>query len=228
MSLLTKKVPVADAVDIDLLLQDTYLLVVELRYGEKMRTNEALSTLCIAQVERVRLQLRDAGMSLRSIDLISHAQCALLDETVLAYADTDARAKWTHEPLQARFFNRHQAGVYLYEEMSEVIREAAPDPFVLTVYHRVLMLGFLGRYRTLEDPERQQMVTRLNAHVFPLKIHEGVPTHIGDGQRGTYLTWLGSPVLHVLAGALVLAATWWGFDYLLAKQISSLALGQVD
>lgn len=227
MSRLARKAPITEAVDLDLLLLDSYLLVVELRQGGSARSSDALWDRCAGQIESVRCQLQDAGMSLVSIDLISHAQCALLDETVLSWADSDARAKWTNEPLQARFFSRHQAGVFLYEEMSEVLRQPAPDPAVLTVYHRVLMLGFLGRYRTLEDPERQRMVTALNAHVFPLKINENLPTVVGKRQRMHRLSWVRSPALHALVAILVLAGTWWGLDHLLASLIASLAADQV-
>jgi len=69
----------AAAVDIDALLQDTYLLVVELRQGASVQPGRELGELCVEQVEQTRQRLELAGLSPRSIDHISHAQCALLD-----------------------------------------------------------------------------------------------------------------------------------------------------
>ena len=92
MNLTASKERTAMAVDIDALLQDTYLLVVELRQGASVPRSQDLSQLCVEQVEHVRQQLKAAGLSQRSIDHISHAQCALLDETVLTCAEGDAHA----------------------------------------------------------------------------------------------------------------------------------------
>src|SRR5471032_3384465 len=168
MNLTASKAQTVAAVDIDALLQDTYLLVVELRQGASVQHSLKLSRFCVEQVEQVRHRLKLAGLNQRSIDHISHAQCALLDEAMLTCAKGDEHASWASKPLQARFFNRHQAGKFLYEDMREVLREAAPDRQVLTVFQRVLMLGFRGRYSDLADPEREQLLDALNAQVAPL------------------------------------------------------------
>ena len=228
MSLFTanKTGAVAPEVDLDHLLQNSYLLVIELRQGGSARSSGDLWSRCASEIERVRQSLAAADVSQRSIDLISHAQCALLDETVLTCADADARTTWTREPLQARFFSRHQAGQFLYEELREVLREPSPDPYVLTAYHRVLMLGFLGRYSQPSDPERQQLIATLNARVAPLHAEQPLSTLV-DGRRRTWrLSWLRSPVLHVFAAALLLAIAWWELDCLLADLIASFATDQ--
>ncbi|MHC8305763.1 type VI secretion system protein TssL, short form [Pseudomonas sp. PB3P13] len=210
------------AVDIDELLQDTYLLVVELRQGASVPRSQDLSQLCVEHVEHVRQQLRLAGLSQRNIDHISHAQCALLDETVLTCAKGEAHAAWASEPLQTRFFNRHQAGEFLYEDMREVLREAAPDLHVLTAFQRVLMLGFRGRYRDLGDPEREQLLVALGAQTTPLKVSHGLITRAGGSELISGLAWLRSPLIHAVLVGLLLAATWWGLDHLLSGAIASL------
>lgn len=207
--------------DIDALLQDTYLLVVELRQGASVQNSRELEQLCTGHVEQVRQQLKRAGLDQRSIDHISHAQCALLDETVLTYAGDDARASWASEPLQAKFFNRHQAGEFLYEDIREVLRGPAPDRHVLTAFQRVLMLGFRGRYRDLDDPEREQLRVALDARVTPLKVSHGLVTQAG-GDWVAGLSWLRAPLIHILAMGLVLAATGWGLDHLLSDALASL------
>lgn len=214
-------------VDVDQLLQDTYLLIVELRHGASAPDSDALWDTCTRQVVAVRDGLKHAGVSQRSVDFISHAQCALLDEAVLGCADADARAKWTHEPLQAHYFGRHQAGQFLYEEMREVLHEPAPDLCVLTVYHRVLMLGFLGRYKEVTHPERQQLVAALAAQVAPLSVHQALPTWIDARGRQPLPAWLREPLVHLLGAGLLLAGLWWLLDSHLAELVAALVTERV-
>uniref|UniRef100_A0A7C1WT49 DotU family type IV/VI secretion system protein n=1 Tax=Pseudomonas graminis TaxID=158627 RepID=A0A7C1WT49_9PSED len=212
----------ARSVDVDQLLQDSYLLVVELRHGASAPDSDALWAVCTRQVVEVRDALTQAGVSQRNVDLISHAQCALMDETVLIHADAAARAKWTHEPLQAHYFGRHQAGQFLYEEMREVLHEPSPDPSVLRVYHRVLMLGFLGRYKEPNHPKRQQLMAELTARVAPLTLDQALPTWIDARGRKPLPAWLRAPLLHLLAAGLLLAGIWWLLDSHLAALVASL------
>jgi type VI secretion system protein ImpK len=213
--------------DIDALLQDSYLLVVELRQGAWAQNSQDLWKRCAKQIEQVRQRLKDAGVSQRNIDHISHAQCALLDETVLSCAKDEAHAAWASEPLQARFFSRHQAGEFLYEDMRDVLREPVPDPLVLTAFQRVLMLGFQGRYRDPQDPEREQLLAALNAQVAPLDMAHALPTRVDVSQQMTIRRWLRSPLVHVLAAGLLLLGVWWGLDRLLGGVIATLLPGQV-
>ncbi|MFP3516488.1 type VI secretion system protein TssL, short form [Pseudomonas sp. SIMBA_077] len=210
-------------IDVDALLQDSYLLVVALRQGGSAPNSQELLKLCIQQIEHVRQGLTSAGMQQRSIDHISHAQCALLDETVLTCAKGDTHATWASEPLQAKFFNRHQAGEFLYEDMREVLREPAPDRQVLTVFQRVLMLGFCGRYRDVNAPEREQLLAALNASVAPLELSHTLGTQALIGGKLSLASRLRSPLVHGLAAALLLAGVWWGLDHILAELMARLS-----
>ena len=71
-------------INIDALLRDTFLTVVELRQGTTVRHGMELYRHCQRQVELVRERLKDAGFSRESVEHITYAQCALLDETVLS------------------------------------------------------------------------------------------------------------------------------------------------
>jgi type VI secretion system protein ImpK len=207
-------------IDIDLILQTTYLLVFELRQGFGM-SDGTLRQKCIAQVDDARSALQAGGMSARNIELISHAQCALLDETVLAVAKDALRQTWINEPLQARFHGDYRAGETLFEEMREVLREPAPDLSVLIVYKRVMMFQFLGGFRALDDDERMRLMNEVNARVPP---QEELSTVIcGSEPSVRYWWWLRNPVLHVVVAGLALAGTWLFLDRLLARQIAELA-----
>jgi type VI secretion system protein ImpK len=226
MNLIATERPTAMAVDIDSLLQDSYLLVVELHQGASAQDTDKLITLCVQQVEQVRRLLKEAGLSQRSIDHISHAQCALLDETVLTCAKDDAHAKWAAEPLQARFFNRHQAGEFLFDDMREVLREPAPDIHVLTAFQRILVLGFQGRFRDMDDPERERLLAALNEQVAPLKPGRTFATQMSADQRMSEFLWSHSPLLNALAVGLLLAGVWFGLDLFLSGRVAAFLPGE--
>lgn len=89
------------------------------------------------------------------------------------------------------------------------------------MFQRVLMLGFQGRYRDPNDPERERLLNALNAHVAPLRLSQSLITQARGGVVWG-LGWLRSPLLHVLAAAVMLAAMWWGLDQLLSDTVVSL------
>jgi len=210
-------------IDIDALLQDSYLLVVEVGNGVSVSESQALWERCLELVEGVRERLREAGLAQRTIDLISHAQCALLDEIVLGKCSGDEHAAWSKESLQVRLFNSHQAGEALYEQMREVLAEPSPDPLVLTVFQRVLLLGFKGRYQQHDDPERLRLIAALEERVAPLRCTQALP---GGATRGSGfgLVGSGSPWRHGVVAVLLLGAVWWGLDLFLADLVDSLLL----
>lgn len=216
----------AATIDIDVLLQDSYLLVVQLLHGASLENSKKIAEKCSQQIESVRRQLEQAGVSQDSIDPIIHAQCALFDESVLSRAKDDDHAEWAREPLQARYFNRHQAGVSLYEDMRRMLREPAADPMVLTAFHRVLMLGFKGRYRELHDPEREALVAVLNARVAPLKPSQTIVTQSAMQGRRAPRFWSRYPLAQPMVAGMLLVATWWGLDQVLGQLIATLVPGQ--
>ncbi|MDF3933908.1 type VI secretion system protein TssL, short form [Pseudomonas citronellolis] len=210
--------------DIDAVLQNTYLLVVELRQGASVQGSPNLWRHCTEQVENTRRNLEAAGVSLRSIDQICYAQCALLDETVLGHAKDAAHAAWAATPLQAHFFSRHQAGLQLYEDMREALAEPAPDRLVLTCYHRVLMLGFQGRYQGALAPEREQLIAALAERVEPFALGKDSAVLVRAAQPG-WRRWFGTPWLHVVLAGLVLASLWWALNRSLVDAVGNLLPG---
>jgi type VI secretion system protein ImpK len=209
-------------IDIDLIFQDSYLLAVELRRGPAMTNSKTLRETCIGQVEGARSALQEAGMSPRSVDLIIHAQCALLDEFVLANVGDGVRQIWINESLQARFCGHHRAGEILHEQMREVLREPAPDMHVLTVFQRVMMLGYLGGYRTLDDEERLVLKQQLDALAGP-RIEELGSTWVdARGPVRTFPWWLGSPLLYLAIAGLTLVVVWWFLNRSLANMVDEL------
>lgn len=208
---------------IDALLQNCYLLVLDIQQGLPTRGIDELWQLCVDEVENARRSLAKTGFSPSDVDLISFALCALLDETLLVRAKESDHAQWAGEPLQARFFERHAAGASLYEDVRTLIHLPAPNLHVLTAFARVLRLGFKGRYTSEADPERQRLLAALEARL-PLLDAGGVTTVVRVGKAPVWPWWsrsLGS----LIAIGVLLITLWWGLDSLLAQRLHALREG---
>lgn len=205
-------------IDIDELMSDTWLTVAMLRHGATVPDGKMLYQRCCAQVEKVREALKQADVDEASIEHISYAQCALLDETALnrksenKAGDDDAAGalrEWRAAPLQARFFSSLRAGEALWDRIAEALRQPAPSPAVLTCYHRVLSLGFQGVYGTggANPALREEALKALNARVAPLDLDISLLAHHRRARRYSLLRawwfWAG------LALAIV-GLAWWG------------------
>ncbi|WP_034458323.1 type VI secretion system protein TssL, short form [Buttiauxella noackiae] len=165
-------------IDIDQLLAETWLTVTLLRHGATTPDGKALYAKCCHQVESAREALERAGYDEASIEHISYAQCALLDETVLSRKPTqdgdtvvpdEGQLAWRAAPLQARYFGSLHAGEAIWDRIAEVLRQPAPINAVLVCYHRVLSLGFQGLYgvKSVSQTQRDEALQALNERVAP-------------------------------------------------------------
>lgn len=110
----------AASIDIDALLQDTWLQVISLRHGPIFQDGEGrtLWERCIADVERVQRELKASELDEASCQHILTAQCALLDEAVKGRGvEDDACVQWYNIPLQGLFLGTMDAGDTLCDRM---------------------------------------------------------------------------------------------------------------
>lgn len=201
---------------IDALMADTWLTVVQLRYGVPVATGDQLYERCRQQVERVRETLASARFDQQDIDYICYAQCALLDETALgrkipADEPDSGHLAWQRAPLQARFFGSLQAGEALYEKIAAVLRQPSPHPAVLVCFHRVLLLGFQGQYgaQTLDARQREQAIAALSERIPAVKA--SLPAGIlADSGRRHRLAFMGSLWFWIGVALATTGAVWCG------------------
>lgn len=216
--------------DIDALLQNSWLLVISLRYGPVFQDGEGrqLWERCVADVERVQLALKQAGFDAQSCRDILYAQCALIDEAVKGRnVQDDACVAWYDVPLQGHFLGTIDAGDELCSRMREVLREPAPEQIVLTCFHRVMMLGFLGEYRTLNDPAREKLVQALTAQVPPFRYPQTTPVVAGMKGGSAVAGWLAGWPVRIALSLLILVALWWGLNHWLDSLLTTLLPGAV-
>jgi type VI secretion system protein ImpK len=220
----------AASIDIDALLQDTWLQVISLRHGPTFQEGEGrrLWERCIADVERVQRELKASGLDEAGCRHILTAQCALLDEAVKGRGiEDDACLQWYDIPLQGHFLGTMDAGDTLCDRMRDVLREPVPDNAVVTCFQRVMMLGFLGSFHSLNSPERQALVNALSEHVMPFSYPQTHPvlaeSRTGRGMGG----WLASWPARLGLSVIVVVGLWWGLNHWLDQMLLTLLPGAV-
>ncbi|QBM22761.1 DotU family type IV/VI secretion system protein [Citrobacter arsenatis] len=221
---------IAASIDIDALLQDTWLQVISLRYGPQFQDGEGrvLWERCVADVERVQRELKACELDEASCRHIMTAQCALLDEAVKGRGvDDDACVQWYDIPLQGHFLGTMDAGDTLCDRMRDVLREPTPENAVLTCFQRVMMLGFRGSFYSLNDPQRQQLVDALSGQVTPFSYPQTHPVLVESHAGRGIDVWLASWPVRICLSAMILAALWWGLNHWLDQTLLTLLPGVV-
>jgi len=220
----------AASIDIDALLQNTWLQVISLRQGPQFQEGEGrlLWERCIADVEHVQRELKASELDDASCLHIMTAQCALLDEAVKGRGvEDDACVQWYDIPLQGHFLGTMDAGDTLCDRMRDVLRDPAPDAAVVTCFQRVMMLGFLGSFRALSDPERQKLVDALSEYATPFRSSQPHPVLAASPAGWRTVGWLASWPARIAFSVMVLAALWWGLDRWLDQTLLKLLPGAI-
>lgn len=223
-------------IDIDQLMEDTWLTVTMLRNGAVTLDGNTLYQNCCQQVESVRQALADAGYDQESIRHISYAQCALLDETVMSRKPKEAvsgqeilpdegQRAWRTAPLQAKYFGSLHAGEAIWDRIAEVLHQPAPVEAVVVCYHRILALGFQGLYsvKTVSQMQRDDALNALSERVPTLDAGLSLLFHRTGRRRYNLLRsvwfWIGFAI--VLTGLVWLGGHHW-LQTLLSSQLPEL------
>lgn len=218
-------------IDIDRLMTETWLTVTMLKHGATTPDGDALYENCCRQVEQVRGALERAGYDEASIEHISYAQCALLDETVMNRKPADGsedegnrqdqgQIAWRKAPLQARFFGSLHAGEALWDRIAEVLRQPAPNNAVLTCYHRVIALGFQGVYsqKAISQTQRDEVIRALSERVAPPDTGLSLVVHRTGKRRYSLMR---SVWFWVVVAVLVTGVVWWSGHHWLQTLLSA-------
>lgn len=210
--------------NIDRLMQEIWLQAIRLRSGPQFKEGEGriLWERCAADIARVQARLKSAALDDVSCQHILYAQCALLDEVIKGRSvRDDAWRQWYALPLQQHFLGTRDAGNKLCERMRNVLRDPAAHSAVLSCFHRVLLLGFLGEYRRLDEPGRRKLVKKLGERVMSLTHRQTQPNltsgHTRERLEASWPTCLGLSVLLML-----LCVLWPGLDYWFEQMLFTL------
>lgn len=195
---------------IDMLFADTWLMVCQLRQGAEITDGKTFYHRVCRHIDKTRQQLTEKGYSQSVIENMLYAQCALIDESVMNRAvRDDGYLQWIQSPLQARYFNTLEAGDKLWDKLRNLLNDPAPNHDVLICFHRVITLGFVGKYRQTNTPEREQIIELLNTRLPAYALSSDLPLVIKPKHRihRRHIYWLGW-----IGGGVMIALLWWGFS----------------
>ncbi|WP_368940155.1 type VI secretion system protein TssL, short form [Proteus mirabilis] len=195
---------------IDVIFADTWLMVCQLRQGAEIHDGKTFYKQVCELIDKTRQQLTEHGYSQQAIENMLYGQCALIDESVMNRSSRDdGYMQWLQSPLQAKYFNTLEAGDKLWDRLKNILNEHSPNQDVLVCFHRIITLGFVGKYRQTDAPEREQIIALLNNQLPAYALSSQLPLVIKPKHRINrrhlyWLTWVG--------GFVVIAALWWGFS----------------
>ncbi|HGI5212174.1 TPA: type VI secretion system protein TssL, short form [Providencia alcalifaciens] len=195
---------------IDMIFAQTWLMVCQLHQGTAITHGESFYRRVCQLIDETRQKLFEHGYPEAAIEHMQYAQCALIDESVMnRQHQDDGYNTWIQSPLQARYFNTLEAGDKLWDRLRSILNETAPNPDVLLCFHRVLTLGFVGKFRQKDAAERERIVAQLNVQLPDYLISSDLPLVVKPKLRFSRrrLYWFGW-----IGGVLLLAAMWWGFS----------------
>jgi type VI secretion system protein ImpK len=145
--------------------RDTAFTVASLADDASSITFASFQAKCVAQVDALGRELRAAGHLPDVVRDATYAQCALLDETALAYLKGAERDAWEREPLQVREFKSNDAGYELIDKIQQRLAEPRPKLALLSLYNAVLGLGFKGKFALSGADVRLELMRALDQRI---------------------------------------------------------------
>ncbi|MDA8503273.1 type VI secretion system protein TssL, short form [Citrobacter sp. Awk 2] len=193
---------------IDTIFQDTWLLVLAIRNIPGVVVDKALYQHCLKMIEDVQKRLRNAGASDYTCDEFKFAHCVFLDEAIMNQKDVDTSYWWHASPLQSRLLMDLRGGERFYVHLNKLLREVEPSEAILTCYHRMLTLGYQGKYQLdggEANEERQSLLKQLNELLPAAKGKINTPIFIRN-RRPDIWFWRRSPRVMCFLGLLLIVA----------------------
>lgn len=177
-------------------LQDAFTVTVRLRTDRQVATDAGqfrsrMKTL-LASSDR---EARQAGYSADLVKRAIYAFVAFLDESVLNSAQA-MFADWARQPLQEEIFGDHMAGETFFRHLHDLLgrQDSEEVADTLEVYHLCLLLGFRGRFGTVEHGELRALVgevgekiRRIRNGVEPLSPSWALPPEVAVPPRDPWL-----------------------------------------
>lgn len=97
---------------------------------------------------------------------------------------------------------------------------------VVTCFQRVMLLGFIGSFRSLHDPERLKLVNALGERVPPFQRPATAPVLV-ESRAGLGISgWLAPWPVRIGLSVVVVLALWWGLNHWLDHLLLTLLPGR--
>ena len=209
-------------------LQDAFTVTVRLRTGRQVATDAGqfrtrMKTL-LASSDR---EARQFGYSADYVKRAIYAFVAFLDESVLN-SHQAMFADWARQPLQEEIFGDHMAGETFFRHLHDLLgrQDAEELADTLEVYHLCLLLGFRGRFGSVEHGELRALVAevgdkihRIRQAAEPLAPAWGLPAEVPKPPRDPWIRTFAVTAVASLAAAVLL---WALFTWLLSGSVAGI------
>jgi type VI secretion system protein ImpK len=142
-------------------LQELLTAVVRLRVGRQVAADaESFRGHVKKLLATAERDARRLGYASDDVSLALYAVVTFLDESVLNSAHP-MFASWPNRPLQEEIFGGHMGGEIFFQHLRQLLarQESEDTADLLEVFLLCLLLGFRGRYSTMEPAELRTLST---------------------------------------------------------------------
>lgn len=193
----------------DTLMQDTWLLALAIRNAKPPVVDDALHQHCLGMIQQVQDKLVSSGASDGLAEEIKFAHCVFVDEAIMSQPDTDVSTWLNRTPLQGHFLGNIHGGELFFEHIKKLLRESTPSLVLVACYYRMLLLGYRGKYRVEDHPERQALMNQLRERLSAPESKINNPVFIRRSRPDIYV-WRRSPWIMRGVALLLIAAVIFG------------------
>lgn len=197
-----------------LALQEVFTATVRLRSGRQVAADaDSFRTHVKKLLATAERDGRRLGYSSDDVSLALYAVVTLLDESVLN-STQPMFASWPNRPLQEEIFGGHMGGEIFFQHLRQLLsrQESEDVADLLEVFQLCLLLGFKGRYTTMEQAELRSLASAADEKIRRVRgaygeLTPGWMPPQGERvprSRDRWLPWLASAAVAMIAVACVL------------------------
>jgi type VI secretion system protein ImpK len=201
---------------------DIFLIVIRMRESENLGEPSSLRKLLMHYIELFKKNCNALQIEPAMINDAVYALVALLDETVMSIPGP-CRDFWIVNPVQLELFEDNFAGQGFFTRLEKLQTESERMKEVLEIFYLCLCIGFDGKYRLGNAPERETIID--NVARILLKVNKrsvgGLSPHgrrtvsqsvVNNRGTGRVPLWFATGLMALLVGV------WWGAMWYLTEQ----------
>lgn len=212
-------------------LQEFLTAVVRLRAEQQPVTDAAAYRAHVTgMLARAEQEAIGMGFSAPDCRLAIFAVVAFLDESVLNVRNP-AFSEWARRPLQDELFGAHMGGEWVFQHIEQLLaRGDSPElADLLEVHQLCLLLGFHGKYGTMENGQLHAITARVAERLARVRgpLGDLAPSWLPPSDRvETRDPWMKLLTYSTIASVVVLVVLWGSYGLSLrstTKGIRALA-----
>ncbi|MEP6833231.1 MAG: DotU family type IV/VI secretion system protein [Gemmatimonas sp.] len=210
-------------------LQEFLTAVVRLRADRQPVTDAAaFRSHVTGMLARAEQDAIGMGFSAPDCRLAIFAVVAFLDESVLNVRNP-AFSEWARRPLQDELFGAHMGGEWVFQHIEQLLaRGDSPElADLLEVHQLCLLLGFHGKYGTMENGQLHAITARVGERLNRVRgaLGDLAPSWMPPTDRvETRDPWMRALTYSAIGSAVLLFVLWGSYALLLRSTTKDIRL----